>query len=671
MSYRSKRSRNVKASKVNDTATRSVEDILSQVIHDVAAGEIQASEALLNSSCNQADGGVKTMAQPAQRATAEADDVASNKKSTARRQTSSASQLLAADPPRQLRSSLRHSLRSSPSQDSGFQPVHDVADEGVQHPALSSCHTHEAEDPPMTVPVEATNMETNDVQISQRNTSGRQTLAAPATQQHPAGSPRSPSQLKAPKTSSCWVQDDDEPAEQGDSGARHAKLSKWSHEIEFDEMEEVEMRDLDGKRGRKGGKIFPRHVWSLRPGVRFVVPFNALDQPIRKGGYVLVRFLGDVAKNGELCPIGVENWHKVEKSCKANIVALVREKFVLPAREEINREVLKHVSSKWRIYRHRLKIKYKKAGKTQEQVASIVPKGVVPTQWTKLVDYWFSDRSQYLSTRGKEARAAQLHLHTTGSKSFARKRDEFEKVHGREPGALEWFVQTHQRKDGTYVENTSKEFLDTAATMIAQRGAPSSSKERVAIENEVFNELMYSDDDQRPIGYGSGVSRNKVFGIGAELRKRGFLASDTYHTLAGAEGVTRRNKISRVGGEARSSGYLASDTSAEVERLNFAVTAMGETNELMQAQLQMQSKQLKMQSQQLQMQSQQMEGLQFQLQQVTSLLTKFGVMLNKPPINPTPRGVPYGGLKFANARAPPAMHEFSDGESESSEWDSD
>jgi len=122
-----------------------------------------------------------------------------------------------------------------------------------------------------------------------------------------------------------------------------------------------------------------------------------------------------------------------------------------------------------------------------------------------------------------------------------------------------------------------------------------------------------------------------------------------YHTLPGAESVTR-NKKSRVGGDARRSRFLTSDMSDKVERLNFAVTAMSDTNELMQAQLQMQSKQLKMQSQQLQMQSQQMEGLQFQLQQVTSLLTKFGVMLNKPPINPTPRGVPYGGLNFANAR---------------------
>ena len=171
MSYRSRRSRNVQASNVKDTTIQSVEDILSQVIHDAAPGEVQAPETLLSSSCNQTDRDVKTMTHPTQGTTTEADDVGSNKRSRARRHSPSPSHPLAADPPRQLRSSLRYSLRSSSSQDSGFQQVHDVADEGVQHPALSSRHNNKAEDPAMTLPTEATTMEPNDVRISQSNPS--------------------------------------------------------------------------------------------------------------------------------------------------------------------------------------------------------------------------------------------------------------------------------------------------------------------------------------------------------------------------------------------------------------------------------------------------------------------------------------------------------------------
>ena len=191
MSHYIKRSRNVKSRKVKDTTMQSVEDVLSQVIHDVAAEDIQAPATLLSSSCNQADGVVETMTQPTQGATTEADDVGSNERSRARRHTPSPSQPFAADPPRQVRSSLRHSLRSSPSQDSGVPPVDDVADEGVRHPALSSRHNHEAEDPPTVEP--------NDVIDNQRNTMGRQTLTATAVQQLPADSP---GQFKASKRSS-------------------------------------------------------------------------------------------------------------------------------------------------------------------------------------------------------------------------------------------------------------------------------------------------------------------------------------------------------------------------------------------------------------------------------------------------------------------------------------
>lgn len=83
MSHRIKRSRNVQSRKVKDTTMQSVEDILSQVIHDVAAEDIQAPQTLLSSSCNQADGVVKMMTQPAQGTTAKADDAGSNKRSRA------------------------------------------------------------------------------------------------------------------------------------------------------------------------------------------------------------------------------------------------------------------------------------------------------------------------------------------------------------------------------------------------------------------------------------------------------------------------------------------------------------------------------------------------------------------------------------------------------------
>lgn len=76
------------------------------------------------------------------------------------------------------------------------------------------------------------------------------------------------------------------------------------------------MRGKGGNKKVRGGTILPNYVWTLPPGDRFVVPFNSLNQPIRKGGHVLVWFLGDIAMNGDLCPIGEVNWHKIDKAIK-------------------------------------------------------------------------------------------------------------------------------------------------------------------------------------------------------------------------------------------------------------------------------------------------------------------------------------------------------------------
>lgn len=669
MSYRSKRTRIAATSKAKDTKVQSVEDVVTQVVHDVATAQVQDEETPCTSCCNQSTDQA-AMNQPTQATYTEEDDVRSNLGKTSARESlvASPSQPFSTDHSPGFRAGRRRPLHV---QNNGFQPNglnHCVGSRGVQalETQLSSSCNVWIEDPSMTEPRQATTADVNDVRPSKRSVSGRQIRTPPPSQPLPVASP---SQLRSSKRHSFWPQEDDEePFQQGLSQGRRSKPAKWSDDIEFDEMEEVEMRDLEGRRGKKGGRILPRHVWSLQPGVRFVVPVNALDQPVRKGGHVLVKFLGDVAKNGELCPIGEVNWHKVDKSCKANIINLIREKFVLPAREEIDKSILKHVGKKWRAYRYELKVQFKKSDRTQEQVANIVPKRVDASQWTKLVQYWFSEKSQFLSTKGKEARALQSHLHTTGAKSFARMRDEFEKAHGREPGALEWFAQTHLRKDGTYVEDSSKEFLDAAAAMVAQHGSTSSPAKRIAIENQVFNELMYSDDErcQRPIGFGFGANKNKIFGVGGELRKRGYLASGASSEV----GTVTRNKLLGIGAEPKRNDYSL-DTSTDVERLNFAIAAMSETNELMQARIKMQSQQLKVQSQQLQMQSKQMDGLQFQLQQVTSLLTKFGVMLNNPQLDPTRRGNSCNGINATNTQVSEASSEYTDSDSDSIEWDSD
>ncbi|KAL2929963.1 Guanylate kinase, partial [Bienertia sinuspersici] len=107
----------------------------------------------------------------------------------------------------------------------------------------------------------------------------------------------------------------------------------WPEHVKFDEKEEAIAfevtnegcflcADVDGKRHLVKGPVQPRDVWNDR-GLRYFVQFNEFNQPLRKGGCILVSFLGDVAKRETFCPVGVSSWHKLKKKMKADIVILV------------------------------------------------------------------------------------------------------------------------------------------------------------------------------------------------------------------------------------------------------------------------------------------------------------------------------------------------------------
>ncbi|KAJ8448420.1 hypothetical protein Cgig2_022048 [Carnegiea gigantea] len=307
---------------------------------------------------------------------------------------------------------------------------------------------------------------------------------------------------------------------------RSSRLS-WKDNIQFDAKEEVLTVDDQGNEEVINGSILPRDVMNYKQGVRFCVAFNNYNQPIRKGGYIFVRFLGYIARLERFCPIGTISWHKLNKTYKADIVQLVRSKFIYPADKCFDKRVLKHVAKHFKQYKHGFKKDhFKPEQKTKEDMYELVPKGHSRDGWMRLVDYWCSKEHETLAEIGRDARASQTHCHTTGSTSYAEKRADFVETHGREPTHLEFFKETHGKVGGGFVANTCTEsFLNEASARVQERLLNSSpSKTQVEIENEVFDELMYEEENpKRPIGFGFNVDRNDVFGVNSILRKRGYI----------------------------------------------------------------------------------------------------------------------------------------------------
>ncbi|XP_020087977.1 uncharacterized protein LOC109709982 [Ananas comosus] len=175
-----------------------------------------------------------------------------------------------------------------------------------------------------------------------------------------------------------------------------------------------------------------------------------------KSGGILGGWLGIIARRPNLCPIHYPSWKVLPLMFKTKLLLLTRSKLLFPSNGNIEKWVLKSLSRKWKNFKCGLKGKYIIDNYTEQEVASNVPSGFTSQQWIDLVRYWFSEKSKPYSQIGKVARAKHITPHTTGFMSFARKRDQFEKENGREPGRVEFFALTDKRKNGTYDESSQE-----------------------------------------------------------------------------------------------------------------------------------------------------------------------------------------------------------------------
>ncbi|KNA12597.1 hypothetical protein SOVF_124390 [Spinacia oleracea] len=97
----------------------------------------------------------------------------------------------------------------------------------------------------------------------------------------------------------------------------------WPITIDFDDKEEVLTIDAKGNVKLVSGSIQTIDVWSNN-GVKYYVEFNDLYQPLRKGGQMLVRFIGSIAKVEQYCPLGEGEWPNIDGDLKAKMVGQIR-----------------------------------------------------------------------------------------------------------------------------------------------------------------------------------------------------------------------------------------------------------------------------------------------------------------------------------------------------------
>ncbi|XP_066347517.1 uncharacterized protein [Miscanthus floridulus] len=161
-------------------------------------------------------------------------------------------------------------------------------------------------------------------------------------------------------------------------------------QIDSDGDIEVNLHDETEDRVKRG-KTKSKDIWNLPKGHRIVVRCNEFDQPVGVEAGFLRKFLGMMRF---LYPYRMEKW------------------------------ILRTIGERWRQHKSNLKSIYFDEYKSTKANHSNVPNGIIAHQWIALVDNWTTQKALDISKKNRVNCTKKKSTHTTGTKSFARNREE-------------------------------------------------------------------------------------------------------------------------------------------------------------------------------------------------------------------------------------------------------
>ncbi|XP_058067679.1 uncharacterized protein LOC131217013 [Magnolia sinica] len=123
-------------------------------------------------------------------------------------------------------------------------------------------------------------------------------------------------------------------------------------------------------------------------------------------------------------------------------------------------------------------------------------------QWKALIEFWNSEEGKVRNKINTENRRKQRISHTTGTKSFARIREEERKkrANGEDLTRVDMFLLTHKRKNGMPVDEASARAMQPEASQNSTAG------------KDIFSEVMGDERHGRARAYGLGPSPSDIWG---------------------------------------------------------------------------------------------------------------------------------------------------------------
>uniref|UniRef100_I1Q914 Transposase Tnp1/En/Spm-like domain-containing protein n=1 Tax=Oryza glaberrima TaxID=4538 RepID=I1Q914_ORYGL len=249
------------------------------------------------------------------------------------------------------------------------------------------------------------------------------------------------------------------------------------------------------------GKTKLKDVWNLPKGLRIVVQCNDLNQAVGEEAGILGKFLGMIARNGSLCSLGYTDWRYVIGKREKNTNEL-----------KVKKDILKQVKERWRQYKAKLKDLYFDVNETKEANCNNVPEGVLSDQWIALVNHWMNEKS-----KNKKNCQKKKAIHTAGTKSYARTREEMRQKDPakKNPHRAVVYVHTHKRKSDKNING----HVDNLKRLIAEQPAlADASKGKTAWKGDALNQILGDDKPGRVHGLGLVPKPKQVLDVPTSRR---------------------------------------------------------------------------------------------------------------------------------------------------------
>ncbi|AQK91604.1 hypothetical protein ZEAMMB73_Zm00001d009275 [Zea mays] len=223
-----------------------------------------------------------------------------------------------------------------------------------------------------------------------------------------------------------------------------------------------------------------------------------------------------VARNGCLCRLSYKDWRLLigkkerttnEQKNKEDILNQVKKRFLYPARME--KWVLRTIGDRWRQHKSNLKSIYFDVHKSKEANYKNVPEGVIPDQWIALVNNWMTLKAQDISEANRINCAKKKAIHTTGTKSFARNREELREQdpEKKNPHRVVLYIHTHRANSS---KNINAHVGDLKDLLVQQPDLADTSQGKVAWKGDALTRILGEEKPGRVHGLGLVPNPDKV-----------------------------------------------------------------------------------------------------------------------------------------------------------------